>query len=134
MNEMYCVRCKSTSAQNVFTKSNRPILKSIYVVCRYKKSTFIATKTGKGIVNSILNSEYLPELHLLGHSYTGPGTKLQDRQITGPVLNQSKPINRLAEKAQFHDMTYHIFKGTKDCHVFDKKRSKRNTTRTQEFF
>ena len=88
---MYCVRCKSktpTSLQNVLTKNNRSILTGICVACGCKKSMFITTKAGKGIVNSILNSGYLPKLHLPGHSYTK--RKLRER-----LLDQSKPINKL---------------------------------------
>jgi len=35
-------------------------------------------KTG-GDLNSLLNSGKLPEMHLPGHNFTGPGTKLKER-------------------------------------------------------
>ena len=55
-------------------------------------------------------------MHLPGHNFTGPGTKLRERLLKG-----DKPINKLDEKAMFHDLVYSIFKDKKERHVFDKK-------------
>jgi len=116
----YCVTCKKfTNSKNVQTrktKNNRLLLIGICVNCGKKKSTFIKKKIGKGLVNDLLNSGKLPEMHLPGHSFTGPGTKLKKR-----LLRQDKPVNKLDEKAQFHDMAYSIFKDKNQRHVFDKK-------------
>ena len=125
----YCVTCKKfTNSKNVQTrktKNNQLILISICVNCGKKKSTFIKKKIGSGktetevnlnLVNDLLNSGKLPEMHLPGHSFTGPGTKLKKR-----LLRQDKPINKLDEKAQFHDMAYSIFKDKNQRHIFDKK-------------
>ena len=114
----YCLKCRTftptQSIQQTITKNNRPILKGKCEKCGSRKSMFLTI--GKGIVNDILNSGKLPELHLPGHSYTGPGTKLKERLLRG-----DKPINKLDQAAQFHDMAYSMFKDTKDRHVFDKK-------------
>jgi hypothetical protein len=67
-------------------------------------------------LNSLLNSGKLPELHLPGHNFTGPGTKLRERLLRGDV-----PVKDLDKSARFHDMIYAIFKDTKDRHIFDKK-------------
>jgi len=54
------------------------MLQGICVVCGTKKSKFISAKRGKGFLNDTINS--LPiEMHLPGHNFTGPGTKLNKR-------------------------------------------------------
>jgi len=61
-------------------------------------------------------SLFLVKLHLPGHNFTGPGTKLKERLLRGDA-----PVKELDKLAQFHDMSYAIFKDTKDRHVFDKE-------------
>ncbi len=116
---MYCVTCKKqTKTKNISkkkTKNNRLILVGKCEICGKNKSSFISIR-GKGFVNDLLNSGILPEMHLPGHNYTGPGTKLKKRMLRG-----DKPVNKLDEKAMYHDMAYSIFKDKKDRHVFDKK-------------
>ena len=58
----------------------------------------------------------MPELHLPGHKFTGPGTKLKERLLKG-----DKPRNRLDQASKEHDMAYALFSDKKDRHVFDKK-------------
>jgi hypothetical protein len=98
------------------SKNNRRMILSHCAVCGGKKSMFVATramtKSGAGYPLEGL----IPELHLPGHNFTGPGTKLKKRLLAG-----SKPANKLDEKAMFHDMAYSIFKDNKSRHVFDKK-------------
>ncbi len=127
---MYCVTCKKqTKTKNISkkkTKNNRLILVGTCTTCGKNKSSFISihgkgmdfvpTRQGLGFVNDLLNSGVLPEMHLPGHNYTGPGTKLKKRMLRG-----DKPVNKLDEKAMYHDMAYSIFKDKKDRHVFDKK-------------
>jgi len=43
----------------------------------------------------------LPELHLPGHNFTGPGTQLRKRLNRG-----DKPINRVDRISMEHDMAY----------------------------
>ena len=79
--------------------------------------------SGSSVINTVLNSKILPELHLPGHSYTGPGTKLKERLLRG-----DKPINKLDSAAQMHDIAYHIFKSVPERHVFDKRLQDEATT------
>lgn len=116
---MYCVKCKKNTktlnqSEHV-TKNNRHILKGQCVVCGNTKSSFVSNKKSGGFVNTLLNSGVLPEMHLPGYNYAGPGTKLKDRLLKG-----DKPINKLDAAAQKHDMVYAIFKDKKDRHVADK--------------
>ena len=71
-------------------------------------------KTGKGLVNSIINK--LPiELHLPGYQYCGPGTNLNKR-----LKRRDPGINELDKACKEHDITYSKFKTTSDRHIADK--------------
>jgi len=93
------------------------MLQGICVVCGTKKSKFISasvkSQKGKGFLNDTINS--LPiELHLPGHNFTGPGTKLNKR--LNPDLTPkewSKPINRVDKVAHHHDIFFVKHKETK---------------------
>ncbi len=67
---------------------------------------------GGSIIDRLLSSGRLPELHLRGFSgkynFAGPGTKLEKRihPITRRPLPHSIPINRLDELAYIHDLAY----------------------------
>ncbi len=76
-------------------------------------------RIGRGVVNDLLNSKTLPELHIPGYKFTGPGTKVKERLLKGDI-----PVNELDKAAQLHDMASSIFKDTEDRHVFDKKNFK----------
>ena len=81
MNKIYCFKCrKYTETRDVkqkTTKNNRQMLQGICAVCGRKKSKFISA-SGKGFINDTINS--LPfEMHMPGHNFTGPGTKLNKR-------------------------------------------------------
>jgi len=78
-----------------------------------KKSKFISASvsasgkaSGKGFLNNTINS--LPiEMHLRGHNFTGPGTKLN--KCLNPDLTPkewSKPVNRVDKAAYHHDICY----------------------------
>jgi len=59
-------------------KNNRQMFQGICVVCETKKSKFIKSQEAKGFLNNAINS--LPfQMHLPGHSFPGPGTKLDKR-------------------------------------------------------
>jgi len=85
------------------------LLQGVCVVCGTKKSKF----SGKGILNKAINS--LPfEIHLPGHNFTGPGTKLNKRLNTDLTPKAwSKPINRVDQAAYHHDICYVKNKDTK---------------------
>ena len=59
--------------------------------------------TGGSFLNSLVNK--LPfEMHLLGHNFTGPGTKLYKRlNPDGTSKEWSIPINRVDNAASHHD-------------------------------
>ena len=122
---MYCLLCrKKTLSTNVKLHENkRPrgapgiqyMLKGFCTVCGKGQAQIVPGKVG-GDLNSVLNPGKLPELHLPGHNFAGPGTKLKERLLRGDT-----PVKELDKADQFHDMTYAIFKDKKDRHVFDKK-------------
>ena len=120
MDQFYCVKCREKTLterlKQIISKNNRNMVQGICTICGSKKSNIVS---GKGLVNDLLNSGKLPELHLPNHNYTGPGTKLRERLLKGDV-----PINKLDKASQFHDMSYEIFKDTIDRHKFDKKLQK----------
>ena len=95
---IYCVKCKvkteTKDVQNVLSANNRPMLKGICAVCGKNKSKFVASpastasERGGDLVsslNKITSKIKLPwatfpgEMHLPGHSFTGPGTRLDLR-------------------------------------------------------
>jgi len=96
------------------TSNNRQLLQGICVVYGTKKSKFISVSTSsKGFLNKAINS--LPfEMHLPGHNFNGPGTKLNKRlnaDLTPKAW--SKPINRVDQAAYHHDICYVKNKDTK---------------------
>jgi len=73
-----------------------------------------AVKTGKGFLNSLINS--LPfEAHIPGYQYCGPGTKLKKRLDHG-----DKGINPLDSACRDHDIVYATSKNLDDRHKADK--------------
>ena len=122
MVKSYCLKCRKHTEGKSFSekvsKNGRLMLHSICKICGMKKCVILGRKerSGKGLVNDLLNSGKLPEMHLPGHNFTGPGTRLKERLIRG-----DQPKNKLDEAAMLHDMAYAMFKETKDRHVFDKK-------------
>ena len=91
---MYCVRCKkktktTSDLQIVTTSNNRQMKRGSCAICGTTKMQFIKSSKAKpnqqrgkakggSILNKMINN--LPvEMHLLGHNFTGPGTKLNKR-------------------------------------------------------
>ena len=76
------------------------------VICGTTKTQFIKAPAGGSLLNKVINN--LPvEMHLPGHNFTGPGTKLKKR--LNPDLTPkewSKPINRVDKAAYHHDVCY----------------------------
>lgn len=74
-------------------------------------------KRGSGLVNDILNSKFLPELHFPGgYNYLGPFTKLDNK-----LKNNIEPKNKLDAAAREHDIFYHKHKDTESRHKADHK-------------
>ena len=76
---MYCVKCKkrtdTSNEQLTTTKNNRRMKRGTCVICGTTKTQFVKYTKGGSILNKMINT--LPvEMHLPGHNFTGPGTKL----------------------------------------------------------
>ena len=103
---MYCLKCrkktKTNNQREDITKNGRKILKGNCSICNAKKNIFI----GGSILNKMINT--LPiEMHLFGHNFTGPGTKLQKRLKPDLTPKEwSKPINKIDTAAYHHDICY----------------------------
>ena len=80
---MYCIRCKqitdTAAIQFVISKNGRNIKRGTCSICGITKTQFVKRDAaGEGIMNGFINK--LPfEMHLPGHNFTGPGTKLSKR-------------------------------------------------------
>ena len=74
---------------------------------RETKTQFIKRDATSGsFINSLVNK--LPfEMHLPGHKFTGPGTKLYKRlNPDGTPKEGSIPMNRVDNAAYHHDLCY----------------------------
>ena len=105
---MCCVKCRKhteTLQITTFTARNgRLMRKGICADCGKAKTQFI--KTGSVLFNKAMSK--LPfEMHLPGHNFTGPGTRL-DRRLNpyGTPKEWSIPINRVDSAALHHDLCY----------------------------
>ena len=114
---MYCLRCKqNTDTDDIkftITKNNKNMKRGTCRVCGMIKTQFVKQDAvGGGIMNRIINK--LPfEMHLPGHNFTGPGTKLSKRlKKDGTPKSWSKPINIVDESAMHHDVCYAKNKNT----------------------
>ena len=107
---MYCVKCKrkteTTNEQLVTTSNNRSMKRGKCSICGTMKTQFVKSSKGGSILNKMINN--LPvEMHLLGHNFTGPGTKLNKRLNADLTPKEwSKPINRIDKAAYHHDICY----------------------------
>ena len=114
---MYCVKCKKKTetgdTQNVVSKNGRHMKRGKCLVCGITKTQFVKDTQGGSVLNKAINS--LPfEMHLPGHNFTGPGTKLSKRLNPDMTPKQwSKPINRVDNAAYHHDVCYLKNKDTK---------------------
>ena len=107
---MYCVKCKkatdTSDVQFVVSKNRKNMKRGTCVICGTTKTQFIKAQEGVSLLNKAINN--LPfEMHLPGHNFTRPGTKLKKR--LNPDLTPkkwSKPINRVDKPAYHHDVCY----------------------------
>ena len=98
--------------------------------CGSTKTKFVSGKVQKGgdvinTLNAVTRRVKLPwtkfpgEMHLPGHNFTGPGTKLGKRlNADGTPKHWSKPVNRVDDAAYRHDLAY---AGTADRNAADRK-------------
>jgi len=133
----YCVKCrkttKTTEARIVISKNNRRLIRGNCARCGSKKTRFIGSKVQKGgdfvsSLNAVTGRVKLPwtkfrgEMHLPGHNFTGPGTKLDKRlNADGTPKPWSKPVNRVDSAAYRHDLAYAKHSDTAKRIVADKK-------------
>jgi len=106
--KMYCVKCKkhteTTDVQLLTARNSRLMQRGICSVYGKRKTQFV--KAGSGLFNKAVSN--LPfELHLPGHNFTGPGTRL-DRRLNLDLTPRewSKPTNRVDTAAYHHDLCY----------------------------
>ena len=107
---MYCVKCKkatdTSNEQFTVSKNGRNMKRGTCVICGRTKTQFIKAQKGGSLLNKFINN--LPvEMHLPGHNFTGPGTKLKKR--LNPDLTPrewSKPVNHVDKAAYHHDICY----------------------------
>ena len=103
---MYCLKCRRvTETENITTatsKNGRILRRVQCFTCGKAKTQFIKRDvTGGSFLNTLVNK--LPfEMHLPGHNFTGPGTKLYKRlNSDGTPKEWSIPINRV-DNAAYH--------------------------------
>lgn len=107
---MYCVKCKKVAetrdVQNTVSKNGRNMKRGKCVLCGNTKTQFVKGSRGGSVINKAINS--LPfEMHLPGHNFTGPGTKLNKRLNSDLTPKDwSKPVNRVDNAAYHHDVCY----------------------------
>ena len=78
---MYSSNVKKTTdtsgVQFVVSKNERNMKRGTCVICGTTKTQFIKAQKGGSLLNKAIN--ILPfEMHLPGHNFTGPGTKLKN--------------------------------------------------------
>ena len=103
---MYCVKCKqfteTSGLRCVVSKNGKNMTRGTCCVCGAIKTQFV----GGSILNKAINN--IPfEMHLPGHNFTGPGTKLSKRlhaDLTPKTW--SMPVNRVDRAAYHHDVCY----------------------------
>jgi hypothetical protein len=78
-------------------------------------------------LNSVTSNIKLPwakfpgEMHLPGHSFTGPGTRLDLRlNPDGTPKEWSKPVDRVDNAAYIHDLAYDQYSDTANRNVADR--------------
>ena len=80
---MYCVKCRRlTKTENITiatSKNGRQIRRGQCITCGKTKTPFVKKRAAGGtFLNTLVNN--LPfAMHVLGHNFTGPGTKLYKR-------------------------------------------------------
>jgi len=114
----YCVACRRTTdtqrAKQVVSRNGRRMLKGKCATCGSTKTRFV--QKGGDIVDSLNRitgrvklpwARFRGEMHLPGHNFTGPGTKLNKRlNPDGTPKSWSKPVDRVDRAAYHHDLAY----------------------------
>jgi len=133
----YCVKCRKKTLFNedqfiVMTKNNRPMIRGTCAECGRTKTQFISKEMVGGDLVNKLNAvtgnirlpwgKFKGEMHLPGHSFTGPSTRLDLRlNLDDSPKEWSKPINRVDKAAYSHDLAYAAHDDTKNRNIADRK-------------
>ena len=107
---MYCLKCRRvTETENIATATS----KNGRLMRRGQCVTFRKLRLNSS--KEMLPVDKLPfEMHLRGHNFTGPGTKLYKRlNPHGTPEDWSIPINRVDNAAYHHDLCYSKHDDTK---------------------
>src|SRR6218665_3438812 len=134
-NNFDCVKCKrKTETRDLLndkSKNNRPMLRGICTVCGTTKTQFVNNEKGGdliGSLNSVTKNIKQPwarfpwEMHLPGHSFTGPDTRLDLRlKPDGVPKTFSEPVDRFDKAALPHDLAYAQYPNTASRNVADRK-------------
>jgi hypothetical protein len=109
---LYCFKCKSKTdsddVEKVKTVNNKWRIISNCCNCGCKKSSFIKAPHEGGDLVDVLSNTF-GEIHLPGHNFTGPGTKLDERLARG-----DKPVNQIDALSKEHDIAYRDSKDKPD--------------------
>jgi len=99
-------------------------------VCGRTKTQFVSLQKGGDLVSSLntvtsgiklLWAQFPGEFHMAGHSFTGPGTRLDQR--LNPDLTPrewSKPINHVDRAAYHYDLAYAKHRDTANRNIADR--------------
>lgn len=130
---MYCLTCKNETETNdithVTSKNNRNMIKGKCSICGRTKCRFVGIKGGDIVsgLSKVMDNFKLPlqkfpgEMHLFGHNFTGPNTKLEYRlNNDGTPKDWSKPVDRVDEAAYWHDLAYSAHSDTANRNVADR--------------
>ena len=115
---MYCLKCRRvTETENIATatfKYGRLMRCGQCITCEQTQTQFIKRDaTGGSFLNTLVNKRPF-EMHLPGHNFTGPGTKLSKRLNPDETPKEwSIPINRVDNAAYHHDLCYSKHDDTK---------------------
>ena len=108
---MYCLKYRRvTETENIATATSRNgglMRRGQCITCGKTKTQFVKKEVaGESFLNILVNK--LPfEMHLPGHNFTRPETKLYKRlNSDGTPMEWSIPINRVDNAAYHHDLCY----------------------------
>jgi len=137
---MYCVKCRKQTEtkdmQNSVSKNERPMIRGVCTVCGTTKTQFVKGVLSKHVeggdlvssLNMLTSNTKLPwgkfpgEMHLPGHQFTGPGTRLDLRLLPdGTPHPWSTPINRVDRAAHRHDLAYARHSDTANRNIADRE-------------
>jgi len=131
----YCMKCrkmtKTRDARYVTNANRKRMQKGKCSKCGSNKTKFIKKQKG-GDFTSLLTAQtariklhwakFPGELHLPGHSFTGPGTRLNMRLNSDSTPKSwSRPINRTDRAAYRHDLAYSKHSYVAKRNVADRK-------------